>query len=59
MKVVHVHHRKYRSRGGTNALTNLLGVCRSHHDWTHAHGGFGQPANVLRLALSAGEDETL
>lgn len=26
------HHRKLRSRGGTNALENLLLLCRSCHD---------------------------
>jgi hypothetical protein len=58
---VHVHHRKYRntSRGGTNHPVNLLALCNAHHAWVHAHGGFGQPANLLRLALSAGELEEL
>jgi 5-methylcytosine-specific restriction endonuclease McrA len=55
----HVHHRKYRSRGGTNADANLLPVCQAAHDWIHANGGFGQPANLLGLALSAGESEEL
>ena len=54
-----VHHRKYRQRGGTNSLDNLLHVCQPCHDWIHAHGGFGQPANLLGLALSAGESEEL
>lgn len=56
---VHVHHRKYRSRGGTNSLENLINICLNCHDWIHAHGGFGEPANLLRLALSAGESEEL
>ena len=56
---VHVHHRKYRSRGGTNAESNLIALCNDAHSWTHAHGGFGQPANLLGLALSAGESEDL
>ena len=56
---VHVHHRRYRSRGGTNNPVNLLALCNAHHSWVHAHGGFGQPANLLRLALSGGEDESL
>ena len=59
MRVDHVHHRKYRSRGGTNHISNLLGLCEAHHSWTHSQGGFGEPANLLRLALSTGEDETL
>lgn len=56
-----VHHRKYRgrSRGGTNALINLLDVCDWCHSWIHAHGKFGGPANLLGLALSAGESEDL
>lgn len=60
-RAVHVHHRKYRntSRGGSNNPVNLLALCNAHHAWIHAHGGFGQAANVLRLALSAGEDESL
>ena len=56
---VHVHHRKYRKRGGTNALNNLLLVCESCHSWIHAHGGFGAAANLLGLALSAEQDEAL
>jgi 5-methylcytosine-specific restriction endonuclease McrA len=54
---VHVHHRKYRSRGGSNNLTNLNDLCEAHHSWAHAHGGFGEPANLLGLSLSAGELE--
>jgi HNH endonuclease len=55
----HVHHRRYRSRGGTNSLDNLIDLCLGCHQWVHAHGGFGQAANVLRLALSAEESEGL
>jgi len=54
---VHVHHRKYRSRGGSNQLSNLNDLCEAHHSWAHAHGGFGEPANLLGLSLSAGELE--
>jgi hypothetical protein len=53
------HHRKYRSRGGTNRLSNLLDLCDAHHSFIHANGGFDGPANKLRLALSAGESEEL
>ena len=58
-QATHVHHRKYRARGGTNQLSNLLHVCGPCHSWIHANGGFGQPANVLGLALSANESEEL
>jgi len=54
---VHVHHRKYRSRGGSNNLDNLIHLCEPCHTFTHQHGGFGEPANLLGLALSAGELE--
>ena len=56
---VHVHHRKYRKRGGTNSLSNLVHLCEPCHSWIHAHGGFDGLANRLRLALSAGESEEL
>ena len=56
---VHIHHRKYRSRGGSNQITNLLDICLAHHEWIHAHGGFGESANLLGLVLSAGELEML
>ncbi len=59
IRAIHVHHRKYRSRGGTNASSNLLAVCPRHHEWIHNHGGFGESANLLGLALSAGELELL
>jgi len=58
-KADHVHHRKYRSRGGTNAESNLIAICNDAHTWIHANGGFDGPANKLRLALSAGESEEL
>lgn len=54
-----VHHRRYRSRGGTNRLENLIHLCGPCHSWVHSQGGFGMPGNVLRLALSAGESEEL
>lgn len=57
VKAQHVHHRKYRSRGGSNDLKNLLHVCYQCHSWIHRNGGFGQPANLMGLALSAEEDE--
>lgn len=50
----HVHHRKYRSRGGTNSPANLVHVCSSCHDWIHAHG---EKSNLLGLSLRAEENE--
>lgn len=59
IRATNVHHRKYRSRRGTNALSNLIDLCTPCHAWIHAHGKFDGPANRLRLALSAGESEEL
>lgn len=61
MRPTEVHHRKYRgrSRGGTNSPDNLIHICKACHDWIHAHGGFGGLANILGLALSAGQSEEL
>lgn len=59
IRATNVHHRKYRSRRGTNALDNLIDLCTPCHAWIHAHGKFDGPANKLRLALSAGESESL
>ena len=53
---VHVHHRKFRSRGGTNALSNLVHLCEPCHSFVHSHP---EIANELRLALHAGESEEL
>ena len=30
-----IHHINYRSRGGTNDITNLMALCRYHHDMAH------------------------
>ena len=32
-----VHHIRYRSMGGTDEETNLLGVCSDCHDYIHAN----------------------
>ncbi len=53
----HIHHRRYRTRGGTNSLDNLLHVCIGCHDWIHQNGGTGGMANLLGLALGADESE--
>lgn len=31
------HHRKFKSRGGLDGFDNLLTLCRTDHDWVHAH----------------------
>lgn len=33
----HVHHRKLRTRGGDNSLTNLMHLCLRCHTWAHAN----------------------
>lgn len=41
------HHRKLRSRGGTNDLDNLLASCRPCHDWAHANGTVATALGLL------------
>lgn len=31
-----VHHINYKSRGGDNNITNLMALCRHHHNLAHA-----------------------
>ena len=59
LNATEVHHRKYRQRGGTNALSNLAHLCKRCHDFAHAQGGFGKLANRLGLSLSTGQSEDL
>lgn len=33
---LHVHHVRYRSRGGGDGLENLLTLCHRCHAWIHA-----------------------
>lgn len=40
------HHVLRRSQGGKDEASNLVTLCRSHHDWVHAH-----PADSKRLGL--------
>ena len=40
------HHRKLRSRGGTNDPSNILDACGACHDWAHAN-----PALATELGL--------
>ena len=53
---VHVHHRKFRSRGGTNSRDNLIHLCEPCHSFIHSHP---EIADKLRFALHAGESEEL
>lgn len=55
-KASHVHHRRFRSRRGSNQLCNLLHVCEACHQWIHRHGDW---ANELGLALHADQPESL
>ena len=36
---VQIHHRLYRSRGGEDALVNLLALCLEHHGIAHTAVG--------------------
>lgn len=45
-----VHHRKYRSRRGTNHRWNLMLLCDECHDWAHANSGSpADPGEASRL----------
>lgn len=53
----HGHHRKLRSRGGSDGPPNEIRVCFACHDWIHAH-----PARSTELGLmipSWGDESTL
>lgn len=34
---LHVHHKRRRSQGGTDDLSNLVALCAAHHDAVHAN----------------------
>ena len=46
-RAVDIHHIKYRSRGGTDNIENLIGLCRDCH--TDAHNEI-LSEGVLRIA---------
>lgn len=52
----HVHHRKPRSRGGSNSLANCCALCWRCHEYIHANPA---KATELGLMLSAGASEEL
>ena len=55
-RATNVHHRKYRSRRGSNRIENLIALCGPCHAWIHAHP---EESNRLGLSLHAGESEEL
>ena len=55
-RATHVHHRKYRSRGGTNGVDNLVAMDSDCHRWVHDHP---ISSNRIGLSLKAGQDEAL
>lgn len=42
------HHVLPRGRGGPDELSNLVALCRAHHDWVHAHPDLSKPLGLLR-----------
>lgn len=55
-RVADVHHRKNRSQGGTWDPANLLGLCRTCHDWI---GGNRAVARARGWAVFRGDDPAL
>ena len=55
-RAAHVHHRKYRSRRGSNSPDNLADVSNACHLWIHANP---ELSNKLGLSLHADESESL
>ena len=43
---LHAHHAVRKSQGGTNRGSNLICLCRRHHDWVH-----GQPEASFEMGL--------
>ena len=41
------HHRKRRSQGGPNTMSNLLAVCRPCHDYIHHHVSWSYDRGLL------------
>ena len=54
----HEHHVVYRSRGGSDAVTNRIGLCAAHHLGA-IHRGFATVGGVAgeRLAWELGTGE--
>ena len=47
------HHRKRRSQGGQNVMSNVLVLCRGCHLWAHANP---REAKLLGLLVSRWDD---
>lgn len=52
-RMVHVHHKRMRSQGGTGELSNALGVCTPCHNHIHH---FPAESYELGYLLHAGID---
>lgn len=48
------HHIKPKARGGSDAITNRMPLCRKDHDWAHTHS---EAAHEEGLMLWSWEDE--
>lgn len=46
------HHLLRRSQGGSDAASNLVILCRSCHDWVHAHPSLAIERGLLRRSGS-------
>lgn len=56
---LHLHHIKYKSRGGSDRAENLVLLCRKHHDDEHQGRGNGWSLSRLenepdRLPMRSG-----
>jgi hypothetical protein len=38
--IEHLHHKLRRSQGGSNHISNLLGVCREDHEFIHSNPAY-------------------
>jgi predicted restriction endonuclease len=46
---VHLHHRRLRSQGGTDSVSNLVCICELHH--TRAHSQIRAEAEVAGIIV--------
>lgn len=46
---VHMHHRRRRSQGGRDTVSNLVDLCSSCHSWTHEHPEAAAALGLLEL----------